>query len=312
MGAQIGYLLPTREAVMEGRPEAAPLLTLAEKAEDLGYDSIWIGDSITARPRHEPLTLLAGVAGRTKRVKLGTAVLLPALRNPVVLAHIVSTLDQVSDGRVILGYGIAGDVPNIRAEFEATGVPFEKRVGRMIEGLKLCQALWTGEKVDWDGYWKLSGQEIGPVPVQKGGPPVWVGGSHPDALKRAARHFDGWFPTGPGPDVCNGQWQEIRNYATAEGRNPDDLTYASYVTIAVDDDKERGIARIDKFLEAYYGVPGHILRKRMAAFAGPAEEAAAFVKSYTDAGASHICIRFAGDHDNSLKAMSGLRAQMGG
>ena len=163
--AQIGYLIPTREAIMEGRHEAAPLMRLAETAEDLGYDSVWIGDSITARPRHEPLTLMAGIAGRTKRVKLGTAVLLPALRNPVVLAHIVSTLDQVSDGRVILGYGIAGDVPNIRAEFEACGVPFEKRIGRMIEGLKLCQALWTGEKVDWNGYWKLEGQQIGPVPA---------------------------------------------------------------------------------------------------------------------------------------------------
>ena len=312
MPAQIGYLIPTREAIMEGRHEAAPLMHLAEVAEDLGYDSVWIGDSITARPRHEPLTLLAGIAGRTKTVKLGTAVLLPALRNPVVLAHIVSTLDQVSDGRVILGYGIAGDVPNIRAEFEACGVPFEKRIGRMIEGLKLCQALWTGEKVDWDGYWKLEGQQIGPVPAQKGGPPVWIGGSHPDALKRAARHFDGWFPTGPNAEVCNDQWQQIREYAVQEDRKPDDLTYASYVTIALDENQERGIARIDKFLEAYYGVPGPVLRKRMSSFAGTAEQAAAFVKSYVDGGASHICIRFAGDHENSLKAMSALRAEMGG
>ena len=143
MSPLIGYLLPTREAVMEGRPEAAPLLKLAEKAEDLGYDSVWIGDSIIAKPRHDPLTLMAGVAGRTKNVKLGTAVLLPALRNPVVLAHQVATIDQVSDGRVILGVGIAADAPAIHAEFEAVGVPFEKRVGRMMEGLRLCRALWT-------------------------------------------------------------------------------------------------------------------------------------------------------------------------
>ena len=104
---------------MEGRPEAEPLLGLAERAENLGYDSVWIGDSLLARPRHEPITLLAGVAGRTKRVKLGTAVLLPALRNPVLLAHSVATLDQVSQGRVILGIGIATDVPNIRAEFRS-------------------------------------------------------------------------------------------------------------------------------------------------------------------------------------------------
>src|SRR3954470_11438275 len=78
MPPRIGYLLPTRERVMEGRPEAASLLALAERAEGLGYDSIWVGDSILARPRHEPLTLLSAVAARTKRAELGTAVLLPA------------------------------------------------------------------------------------------------------------------------------------------------------------------------------------------------------------------------------------------
>ena len=99
MTLRIGYLLPTRESVMEGRPEAGPLLALAERAEQLGYDSVWVGDSVLARPRHDAITLLAAAAARTKRVKLGTAVLLlPALRNPVLLAHQVATLDQVSGG----------------------------------------------------------------------------------------------------------------------------------------------------------------------------------------------------------------------
>ncbi|TMJ72973.1 MAG: LLM class flavin-dependent oxidoreductase, partial [Alphaproteobacteria bacterium] len=111
MPPRIGYLLPTREQVMQGRPEAAPLLALAERAEGLGYDSIWVGDSILARPRHEPLTLLSAVAARTRKAELGTAVLLPALRNPVVLAHGIATLDQISEGRFILGVGIASDVP---------------------------------------------------------------------------------------------------------------------------------------------------------------------------------------------------------
>ena len=154
MAPKLGYLLPTREHIMQGRPEAAPLLALAERAEALGYASVWVGDSLLARPRHEPLTLLAGVAGRVKRVEIGTAVLLPALRNPVLLAHQVATLDQVSEGRLILGVGFASDRPNIRAEFAAAGVPFEKRLGRMMEGLRLCKALWTGEAVDWDGRWR--------------------------------------------------------------------------------------------------------------------------------------------------------------
>src|SRR5881296_4680679 len=141
---ELGVLLPTREAVMSGRPETGSMLAMAERAEATGFDSVWIGDSITARPRHEPLTLLAAVAARTRRVRLGTAVLLPALRNPVVLAHVVGTLDRVAEGRVILGVGIAADTPAIRKEFEAVGVPFERRVGRFLEMLEICRALWRG------------------------------------------------------------------------------------------------------------------------------------------------------------------------
>src|SRR5437879_10862205 len=99
----IGYLLPTRERIMEGRNETASLLALAERAETLGFDSVWVGDSLLARPRHEPLSLLTAVAGRTQHVALGTAVLLPALRNPVLLAHQVATLDRIAEGRLILG-----------------------------------------------------------------------------------------------------------------------------------------------------------------------------------------------------------------
>src|SRR5437868_5286456 len=176
MAVRIGYLLPTREQIMQGRPEAAPLLALAERAEDLGYDSIWVGDSILARPRHEPLTLLSAVAARTRRAELGTAVLLPALRNPVVLAHGIATLDQISEGRFILGVGIASDVPNIRAEFVACGVPFEKRVGRMLEGLRLARELWTGNPVSWNGRWMLENQTLGPAPHRAGGAAVSRGG----------------------------------------------------------------------------------------------------------------------------------------
>src|SRR4029078_11713731 len=142
------------------------------------------GRSPLARRAPEPITLLAGVAARTKNVKLGTAVLLPALRNPVLLAHQVATLDQVSAGRVILGIGIASDVANIRAEFRSAGVPWEKRVGTLMEGMRLCKALWTGKAVDWDGRWDVEQGVIGPTPHQPGGPPLWGGGSAPAALER--------------------------------------------------------------------------------------------------------------------------------
>src|SRR3989442_13954861 len=100
---ELGVLLPTREAVMSGRPETGSMLAMAERAEATGFDSVWIGDSITARPRHEPLTLLAAVAARTRRVRLGTAVLLPSLPNPLVLPHLTGCLDRGAEVRVSPG-----------------------------------------------------------------------------------------------------------------------------------------------------------------------------------------------------------------
>lgn len=309
MSVKIGYLLPTRESVMEGRPAAAPLLELAEYAEGLGLDSLWIGDSLLARPRHEPITLLAAVAGRTRRVQLGTAVLLPALRNPVVLAHQVATLDQASEGRVILGVGIAADGPAIRAEFAAAGVPFEKRVGRLLEGLRLCKALWTGEPVVWDGRWKVDNQTLGPVPHRAGGPPIWLGTSSAPGLKRAGEHFDGWFPTGPDAEVFGQRWQTVRDAATASSRDPDTLTAAVYLTVSLDDNAATAEARVNDYLERYYNAPAKVMRAHQAVYAGPASELGAWLGSYVAAGAQHIIVRFAGDHKLHLQALAKAKTQ---
>ena len=162
------------------------------------------------------------MAARTRRVKVGTAVLLPALRNPVLLAHQVATLDQVSAGRVILGVGIASDVANIRAEFRAAGVPFEKRVGTMMEGLRLARALWSGKPVDWDGRWHVEQGVIGPVPHQPGGPPIWVGaGVHRTGARRAARLGDAWVvPPHASPEQLTPVLDLYRSERERLGRGP--------------------------------------------------------------------------------------------
>ena len=309
MAARIGYLLPTRESVMEGRPQAAPLLALAEKAEALGYDSVWVGDSLMALPRHEPITLLAGVAARTNRVSLGTAVLLPGWRNPVVMAQQIATLDQISEGRVILGVGIASDVPTIKADFVAAGVPFEKRVGRLLEGLRLCRELWKGEPVNWDGRWKIEGGTLGPIPHQPGGPPIWIGGSVPATIERVGRHFDGWFPNEPAPDEYRQIWEEMKAVARDAGRDPDRLTGAQYLTVAIDNDSKRADRRIDDFMIAYYGTAA--LRESQPCYAGPLTGAVELIAAYADAGASHIVLRFAGDHEHHLDLFAGVGGLLG-
>jgi probable F420-dependent oxidoreductase len=311
MPPNIGYLLPTREQIMEGRPDAASLLALAARAEALGYDSVWVGDSVLARPRHDPLTLLAGVAGRVPRVALGTAVLLPALRNPVLLAHQVATLDQVSEGRFILGVGIARDVPNIRAEFAACGVPFEQRVGRMMEGLRLCRALWTGEAVDWDGRWPVSGGVLAPVPHRPGGPPIWIGGNTPASLERVGKRFDGWFPNAPDAAEFATQWEQVKAIAHTAGRDPARLSAAMYLTLTVDDHAVRAAARMDAFLEDYYGAPAAVLRRRQAVYSGPVSGVGDWLLGYARAGATDLVLRFAGEHERHLEALAKVRASLG-
>jgi alkanesulfonate monooxygenase SsuD/methylene tetrahydromethanopterin reductase-like flavin-dependent oxidoreductase (luciferase family) len=307
MPPKIGYLLPTREQIMEGRHDASSLLALAERAEALGYDSVWAGDSVLARPRHDPLTLLAAVAARVPRVLLGTAVLLPALRNPVLLAHQVATLDQVSEGRFILGVGIARDVPNIRAEFAACGVPFEKRVGRMMEGLRLCRALWSGEPVDWDGRWPVQQGVLAPMPHRPGGPPVWIGGNTAASLERVGKGFDGWFPNAPDPGTFASQLNDIYTTARSAGRDPAQLSAAMYLTLSVDDDAARASARMDAFLQGYYGAPAEVLRRRQAVYSGPVEGAMQWIDGYAKAGATDVILRFAGDHERHLEMLARVR-----
>ena len=295
---------------MEGEPRVAPLLDLAKRASDLGFDSIWVGDSLLARPRHEPLTLLAAVAARLPRVEVGTAVLLPAMRNPVLLAHQLATLDQIAEGRLIVGIGIAADVANIRGEFAAAGVPFEKRVGRLLEGIRLARALWTGKPVDWNGLWKVDHGVLAPTPYRPGGPLIWIGGSLPASLERAGRYFDGWLPIAPDAAQWQQQWQEIKEIARNSGRDPNALTGAMYVTLSVDADAGRANERLNTYLERYYSQPAEAMRARQASYAGPADGLAEWLQAYAKAGVAHLVLRFAGDHERHLEIVAGLRSKL--
>ena len=307
----IGYLLPTRERVMAGTPETGPLLSLAERDESLGFDSLWAGDSLLARPRHDPLTLLAAVAARTSRALVGTAVLLPVLRNPVVLAQQLATLDQVSGGRLVLGVGIAADNPAIRAEFAAAGVPFEKRLGRTLEAIRLWKALWSGEPVTWDGRWQVDGRTLGPTPYREGGPPIWMGTGAPAGLVRTGRHFDGWFPLGPDAATIAERWKTVQSSAAEAGRAAGDVTCATYLTLAINDDAAVAERQVDTFLEEYYSVPAAAMKRVQACYAGPAPGAREWIQSFIDAGASHVVLRFAGDHERHLETVAEIRVEAG-
>ena len=309
---KLGYVLPTREYIMTGRHEAAPLLDLAAQAEALGFESVWVGDSIVARPRHEPLTLLAAIAVRAPSVTLGTAVLLPVLRNPVVLAHQIATLDQISEGRLIVGVGIGPDTPGVRGEYVAAGVPFEKRVGAMLEGLRLCRALWTGEPVDWEGRWRVSGATLAPVPHRPGGPPLWIGGGSPRVRERAGRLFDGWVPVSPNAAQWGEHWREIKDHASAADRDPAEVTGAVCLNLSIDDDQAAAERNLDDYLAQYYGVKdGSAPRQTHGSYAGPAAGAAEWLDGFAREGVAHFVLRFAGNNARQLEIVAALRAELG-
>lgn len=310
MSLKLGYLLPTRENIMNGQPSGRLLLDRARQARQLGFDSLWVGDSLLAKPRHDPLTVLSAVAAAVPGVDIGTAVLLPALRNPVVLAQQLATIDQLSEGRLIVGASIAGDADNIRHEFRAAGVPFEGRVGRMMEGFRLCRALWTGEPVDWDGRWSMNQAVLAPTPYRKGGPPIWIGAAARPSIERTARNFDGWIPVGPDPETYRRRREHLLDVAREAGRDVQNLTSALYLTLAIGEDEADADRTLNDFLFAYYGVDPASTRRYQACFAGTVEDAIGYIRSFVQAGSEHIVFRLAGDHLPQMKVLCQHRDEL--
>src|SRR5262249_51489572 len=146
---RIGVLVPTRAVVMESarRPPVETCWTMARLADQAGYDAGWGGDSIVAQPPPAPPASLAYLAGITTRVRLGTAVLLPALRHPVVLAHQIANVDQISRGRLVIGLGVGWSLPSAEREWAACGADHKRRVRRLEEHVKIWRMLWRGEPV---------------------------------------------------------------------------------------------------------------------------------------------------------------------
>ena len=181
----------------------------------------------------------------------------------------------------------------------------------MNEAMRLCKALWTGQPVDWSKLWTVKQGTVGPTPHRPGGPPIWFGGGLPAGRQRTGRLYDGWFPNLPTPEEYPAQLEEVRSAARAAGRDPETITAAMYLTLAIDDDAARADARINAYLEHYYNVPAAGMRARQRSFAGPAAKAAAWIQSYADSGVGHVMLRFAGDHERHLEIASKIKRDLG-
>ena len=300
-GLKIGYLLPTRDEAVRGNDRLDRLVGLARHAEALGLDSVWAGDSPLTRPRADPLLLLSAVAVATSRLTLGTAVLLPALRHPILLAHQLATLDRLADGRLIVGMG--GGFPNYgtRKQFDAIGVPFGSRVGRLDETIAAMRTLWSGKDVSYTGrFFEFHDVTLAPAPTRPEGPAIWLAGSGGSALSRVARLADGWLPYPPAAADFGRERAAVQRQAARP------ITPGLYATLCLDDHPVRARELLGTSIERYYNAPLETVEKIQAMFAGPSQDAAAWLNSFIEAGARHIVVRLtADDHAAALGRFAG-------
>ena len=221
----LGLLLPT--SAHKGTPMFSKILEMARIAEESGFTSLWVGDSIL-RARIDALMTLAAVASRTRKVMLGTATIILPIRSPVLVAQMIATLDHISGGRVILGVAPGGE--DTKPEFEACGVPFERRGKRMDEAIKVLRMLWENNNVNFSGeFYNLSGITLDPKPVQKPYPSIWVGGASKRTFQRVAEVVDGWIPFDIPPEEYKQHWDTISDWAKSKGRSLTEIHPAVYI-----------------------------------------------------------------------------------
>jgi alkanesulfonate monooxygenase SsuD/methylene tetrahydromethanopterin reductase-like flavin-dependent oxidoreductase (luciferase family) len=294
-----GYLLPTRGVVVQAKgaaPDTKPIFTLASTAESLGMDSVWLGDSVLAKPRLESFTTWAAILSATKRVQVGTAVLLAALRHPVMLAQSLATFDCMFPGRVLSGLGVGR--PDLKIEFETLGVPLNERARRFSETVEIVKLLMQKPKASYSGkHFSLKDIVLEPRPVTPGGPPIWISSNLVDSgLRRVARFADGWITNSITVDIYRQCWERIMDYAEEATRAETvaHIPQCLYVTMNINPDGNKAEKECGDFLSKYYHKPFEEIRKQLLVIVGDGARVEDQLRAYADAGASVFVVRFAG------------------
>jgi alkanesulfonate monooxygenase SsuD/methylene tetrahydromethanopterin reductase-like flavin-dependent oxidoreductase (luciferase family) len=297
---EIGILLHTRQIVR--REDAAKsfehLWSDAAQAEELGFDHIWLGDSVTVldKARGDCLTTMAALAARTDKIRIGAVPMLPALRNPVLLAHALATLDVISKGRIILGVSVGPVRDYIQRQFAACGVPPQEKAGRLSESIEIMRRLWSETTVSYDGrYYKLSDVGILPHPAQKPGIPIWIAADrHENGFKRVGRLGDGWVTLAPTLERFAAARRKIDQYAREHGRAGKCRPTALFAAFNIQTDGERATDEGWHWMERFFEQPKEKLSHFFTIFGTP-EECARLLKGYAAAGLTAIIARIASD-----------------
>ncbi len=269
----------------DGEFDPAAFRAYFARVEELGYHSAWTQESVLgSSPQLAPVEAMTYAAACTERLRLGCVVFVSTLYSPVHLAKSLSTLDQLSGGRIEIGVGTGGK----GRPFAAFGVDPKRYVARFTEGIDLMKALWTEPRVTFDGeFWQLKDAAMEPKPVQKPHPPLWIGAAGPTAVRRAVRLADGFFGAGSASTAAFADQVGVVRQALAEsGRPARDFPIAKRVYIAVDENAGRARERIDAALERIYG--HRVASIEAAAVAGTPADCVREVRAVAEAGAELI------------------------
>jgi alkanesulfonate monooxygenase SsuD/methylene tetrahydromethanopterin reductase-like flavin-dependent oxidoreductase (luciferase family) len=309
----LGLILANRGVIL-GIVGARELLDLAVEAEASGaFDTLWVGDSLLAKPRLEAVTLLGALAGVTRRVRLGVGCLATFVhRHPVLFAQQWASLDVLSGGRSWLTVCLGGpdaQSPAQALEHRVMGVRSDERVGRLEEGVEILRKLFHESGAAHDGrFYRFDGVTLEPRPVQQPYP-IWItsnptgltwkgGASAPEPvvernLRRVARHADGWMTNKVSPGEFRRQWSRIETLAREEGRDPAKLGSALYHNININADRTAALAEAKAFLDRYYTASFSPAFVEAWTAAGPPARCVEDLRAYFDAGLQHVAVRVA-------------------
>jgi probable F420-dependent oxidoreductase len=298
-GQAIEFGIAIPQAFGQEPVDVALIHGFLRKADTLGYHSVWVQEVLDASLL-EPASLLTYAAALTQNLRLGSAVFLTALRNPLQLAKTLATLDQLSRGRLIVGAALGSDTQN----YSAYGIGAERRVRRFVDGIALLKKLWTEESVSHESeFWRLRNERMEPKPAQKPHPQIWFGGSHPNALRRAVQLGDGWIGGRTPTDKFKSHVIAVRHLLEEFNRDPADFMIGKRVYIALDSNRARAEKTLnDWFNQVYHR--GDIAGS--AAIYGSEQECIDKLGEIVLAGAKLMILNPISDHMEHLDALASV------
>ena len=298
----VRWAIAIPQYVSDGTFDPAGLRSYLARAEELGFEGGWTQENVLGpMPHIGPLETMTYAAACTERLRLGCAVFVSPLHSPVHLAKGLASVDQLSRGRVEVGLGVGGGFRN----FAAFGLDGAHLVSRFTEGLALMRACWTEERITFPGrFWQLDGASMEPKPFQKPHPPVWFGGSHPDAVRRAARLAHGFFGAGSTTTAAFAdQVGVLRAELERLGHDAAAYPVAKRVYLAVDDDADRARRGLAAELDRLYGHFGLTNMEAVAVY-GPPDAVAAGLRAVIDAGAGMVLLNPMFDHTAQMERLA--------